>query len=293
MLHAISWSGGKDSTATILLFKQHWNELMMPGDKAVILFAEVMFDRKKGISGHNPDIINFIHTKAKIFEEWGFEVHILHAEKDYLDFFHHIMGKSRKIPEHEGMMYGFPASGLCGIKRDCKLKPMEEWKKLHKDEGIIEYVGIAADEQKRLNSLYSKPNTVSLLATYGYAEEDAMALCKEYDMVSPQYDMIREGENKSSKKFFFPKTMKRDGCWFCPNAKLCEHKAIYEKYPDAWATYVALENETVAYPKWNCFSKETLHDRDLKIKELIAKKDIEVSDIEEFKQLSIFDYLAS
>ena len=59
------------------------------------------------------------------------------------------------------------------------------------------------------------------------------------------------------------KPQKRDGCWFCPNAKLCEHRAIKEAYPDAWATYVALEDEpNLAYPKWNCYSKETLHDRD-------------------------------
>ena len=257
-------------------------------DKAIILFAEVMFDKRNNISGHNPDIIDFIHKTAKRFEEWGFEVHILHAERDFLDFFHHTMGKSRKIPEHEGMMYGFPASGICGIKRDCKLKPINEWKKAHSEERFLEYVGIAADEPKRLESLYNSPNTISLLDRYGYSEDAAMELCKKYDMVSPQYEMIREGEEgRKAKK------MKRDGCWFCPNAKLCEHKAIYERHPDAWATYIALENETVAYPKWNCFSKETLHDRDLKIKELIAQENTKSTRIEEYRQMSIFDFLAS
>lgn len=42
--HVISWPGGKDSTATILLFKEHWNELVKPGDKVTILFAEIMYD---------------------------------------------------------------------------------------------------------------------------------------------------------------------------------------------------------------------------------------------------------
>ncbi len=56
--------------------------------------------------------------------------------------------------------------------------------------------------------------------------------------------------------------LKRDGCWFCPNAKLCEHSAIAKVYPEAWKKYVDMESETnLAYPKWNCFTKETLHDR--------------------------------
>ena len=85
--HVISWSGGKDSTATILLFREHERELLREGDTVTILFAEVMFDRKNNISGHNPDIIEFIYQKKKIFESWGYNVEILRADKDYLDVF--------------------------------------------------------------------------------------------------------------------------------------------------------------------------------------------------------------
>lgn len=51
-------------------------------------FSEVMFDRKRGISGERPEHIDFIKNKAKpLFESWGYTVEILHAEKDYLDCF--------------------------------------------------------------------------------------------------------------------------------------------------------------------------------------------------------------
>ncbi len=250
MTHIISWSGGKDSTATIILFKEHEKELLNPEDKVIILFAEVMFDKKNNISGHNPDIINFMYEKAKVFESWGYEVKFLRAEKDFLDFFYHTMKRAVTHPEHVGMTYGFPASGICGIKRDFKLKPMNDFKEEMNKTEHIDYVGIALDEPKRLESLYSTPNTVSLLANYGYTEEMAKQLCIEHNMLSPQY-LLNNGKQK------------RDGCWFCPNAKLCEHKAIKEAHPEAWAKYVSLEDTpNLAYPKWNCFSDETLHQRD-------------------------------
>ncbi len=269
MVHIISWSGGKDSTATVILFHEHELELMKPGDKVMIVFAEVMFDIQHNISGHNPDIIDFIYEKKSIFESWGYEVNILHANgkrKDFLDFFYHTMGKSRTHPEHEGMRYGFPASGLCGVKRDLKLKPIEDFKKSMADVEHIDYVGIAKDEPDRLISLYKEPNTMSLLDKYGYTEEDAKNLCVKYDMLSPQY-LLADGKQK------------RDGCWFCPNAKLCEHEAIRNRLPKAWEKYVSLETEpNVAYPKWNCFSKETLHDRD----EILRTGG---------RQMTIFDFL--
>lgn len=253
MNHVISWSGGKDSTATIILFKEHENELLGPDDRVIICFAEVMFDAKKGVSGHNPDIIRFMHEKAEVFRSWGYEVRFLRASgerKDFLDFFYHTMKKSRVHPEHEGMTYGFPASGICGIKRDLKLKPINDFKKEMAKTEHIDYVGIAKDEPSRLESLYKEKNTVSLLDKYGFTEEDAKNLCIKYDMLSPQY-ALNNGKQR------------RDGCWFCPNAKLCEHKAIYEANPEAWKKYVSLENTpNLAYGKWNVFTKETLHDRD-------------------------------
>lgn len=254
MLHIVSWSGGKDSTATVILLKKHLKELVKKGDKVLIVFAEVMFDIKNNISGHNPEIISFMYKTAETFRSWGFEVKFLRADKDFLDFFHHIMKKSRVHPEHVGMMYGFPASGICGVKRDLKLKPIESFKKEMEGVEHIDYVGIAKDEPDRLESLYKQTNTISLLDRYGYTEAMARELCEQHGMLSPQYQ-LNGGKQK------------RDGCWFCPNAKFCEHQLIAERYPEAWARYVSLEDvPNVAYNKWNCFAKETLHERDYRIK---------------------------
>ena len=84
MKYICSWSGGKDSTASIIL--AHLNN--EPLD--TIIFSEVMFNEE--ISGENPKHINFIMNKAKpLFESWGYEVIILRSDKTYMDIFDHIM----------------------------------------------------------------------------------------------------------------------------------------------------------------------------------------------------------
>ena len=242
MKYICSWSGGKDSTASIILAHEN-NE---PLD--IIIFSEVMFDRKNNISGENPKHIDFIMNKAKpLFESWGYEVVILRAEKDYLDTFYHVIEKPRKHLWHKGMYFGFPTNGRCGVKRDCKEKPIKQFYKAIK-EPYMQYVGICKDEPKRLESLHKDSTKISLLEKYGYTEQMAKELCESYDLLSPCYELSNRG-----------------GCWFCPNAKLAEHKMIKECNCEAWNRFVALEHEdNLANAKWNVFG-ETLADRDIRL----------------------------
>lgn len=123
MKYIASWSGGKDSTASIILAHEH-NE---PLD--LIIFSEVMFD--ENISGEFPEHIDFIKNKAiPKFEEWGYEVKILRSKKTYLDCFHHIATKGKRI----GKKLGFPMTGKCVINRDCKMPQIKEFISSYEEE---------------------------------------------------------------------------------------------------------------------------------------------------------------
>lgn len=64
MEYIASFSGGKDSTATVILAHENKEPLDL------ILFCEVMFDDK--ISGELPEHIDFIKNKAfPLFNSWG------------------------------------------------------------------------------------------------------------------------------------------------------------------------------------------------------------------------------
>ncbi len=74
MKYIASWSGGKDSTASIILAHEN-NE---PLD--LIIFSEVMFD--KNISGELPEHIDFIKNKCiPLFESWGYKTKINRSVK--------------------------------------------------------------------------------------------------------------------------------------------------------------------------------------------------------------------
>lgn len=189
----ISWSGGKDSTATIILC--HELGLRVDG----IVMSEVMFDRRRGISGEDPEHIKWVHEVAipRVENEFGYRVEVLRAEKDYLDLFNHVITRS-KHPERIGKKNGFAIPGMCTANRDLKMRPLNDWRKAHK--GAIEYVGICRDEPIRFERLARKENKYSLLYDFGMTQSEAKGLCASYGLLSPSYENGVRG-----------------GCWFCPN----------------------------------------------------------------------------
>lgn len=233
MLHICSWSGGKDSTASIILAHEHGEPLDM------IIFSEVMFD--KYTSGEFPEHIEFVHRAKAVFEGWGYPVHMLRSDKNYLDCFYHKISRS-KIPDRVGMYKGFPMQGKCNINRDCKIRPIRQFLKSVEGE-YTQYVGIAVEEKKRLDGLVKK-NTISLLQKYGYTEKKAYDLCKKYNLISPIYEFTRRG-----------------GCWFCPNAKELELRHLRENHRELWDKLLLLENEPNKIGDiWNGLTNTRIHD---------------------------------
>lgn len=209
-IHIASCSFGKDSIATILLALEH-NE---PLDRVV--FAEVMFDHEKGISGEIPEHIEWVYNTAiPKLEEMGVKVDVVRARRDYVQLCNTIY-KNSSIGKN-GYKYGFQSGGVCKANSELKLQPIRSYySKFSKEYDIVQYVGIAINEPKRLARLEGT-NKISLLAKYGYTEQMAMDKCKEYNLVSPCYSMANRG-----------------GCWFCANAKISLFIHIRKNHPHLW-----------------------------------------------------------
>nr|DAM96483.1 MAG TPA: phosphoadenosine-phosphosulfate reductase [Caudoviricetes sp.] len=235
MKYIASWSGGKDSTASIILAHEHNESLDL------IIFSEVMFD--ENTSGELPEHIDFIKNKAiPKFEEWGYEVKILHSNKTYLDCFYQVQRRSR-IPERIGKRWGFPMTGKCMINSQCKIWQIKKfWKEIK--EPFIQYIGIAVDEPTRMERIVNSGNKVSLLEKYGYTEKMAFELCEKYDLLSPIYDFVPRG-----------------GCWFCPNARYAELKYLRTNHRNLWDKLLELENEPdLIGNMWSTLTKTKIHD---------------------------------
>ena len=185
-IYIASCSFGKDSIATILLALEN-NE---PLDRVV--FAEVMFDHERNITGEIPETIQWIKAVAiPKLESMGLKVDVVKAKDDYVS----VCSRKFKEPKANGTIYyGVQNSKPCYANTYLKIAPIKQYyKNFSKDYDIIQYVGIASDEPIRLKRLEGT-NKISLLDKYGYTEAMAMAKCKEYGLVNPCYSMdIRGG----------------------------------------------------------------------------------------------------
>lgn len=230
--HIASCSFGKDSLATVILAHEHGEPL----DEVV--YVEVMFD--KDISGEIPEHQDFIYNVAiPKLESWGYPVTVLKGKRTYFDKFYQVREKGNRA----GMRYGFPMQGKCEINRDCKVRVIEKWLK-NQPKDLTQYIGIAADEPKRLARL--NENKISLLAKYGYTEKMAEQLCREYGLLSPIYEFTKRG-----------------GCFFCMNARDCELRHLRNNHPKLWNKLLSLEyEENLAGPIWNTLTKTSLHDKE-------------------------------
>ena len=157
-----------------------------------VVFAEVMFDHKRNITGEIPETIQWIKEVAiPKLESMGVRVDIVKAKDDYVS----VCSRKFKTPKPNGTVYyGVQNSKPCYANTYLKLEPIKQYyKKIGKEYDIIQYIGIASDEPQRLKRLEGT-NKVSLLAKYGYTEAMSMAKCKDYDLVNPCYSMdIRGG----------------------------------------------------------------------------------------------------
>lgn len=211
--YVVACSGGKDSVATILVSL----EKKEPLDEVV--WVEVMFDKET--SGEVPEHRDFVYNSLKPFcEKNGVKFTVLHSPKTYDDVFHHIFTRGKNT----GLKHGFTWPRRCAVNRDCKLKAINEYKRLEKN-SLVFYVGIAADEKKRLKRL-NKTTDISILEKYNLTEVDAFNLCKKNNLLSPVYNLT-----------------KRNGCWFCPNAKYTELLHILNNHVCLFDKLIEWENE--------------------------------------------------
>ena len=209
--YVASCSFGKDSIAAILLAKEHDEPL----DEAV--YCEVMFDDK--VSGEVPEHRDFIYgTAIPALERMGVKVVVLRSQQTYVGLF---TGRVTRGPK-KGMVRSFSICARCAVQRDCKIKPIEKYKK-SLPSGTMQYVGIASDEQERLLRLDGNQK-ISLLDKYNCTEQDAKELCRQAGLLSPVYEFTDRG-----------------GCWFCPNAKKAELRHLYDHHPDLWARMLELQ----------------------------------------------------
>lgn len=199
----VTWSGGKDSTATILLM--HENAIPIKR----IIYVKMMFDDETPAT--LPIMNNFIEIGAAKFREWGYNVEIIPSIQTALEVAE-TKYKRSKNKAWNGHAWGITPfmRGACrfaGVKRDTV------WKNIDKDHDY-QMIGYAADEYKRIHRLSGTRQ--SIMVTLGTTTPQAFEICRRYDLLSPLYGT----------------GIARDGCFFCPNANKLQRAKLRSEHPE-------------------------------------------------------------
>lgn len=211
----VSFSGGKDSTAMLL----HMLELDMPIDEIIFCDTGMEF----------PQMYEHI---AKVEKYIGREITILKNDKsfDYYFFKHIVHKKDGSI--HQG--YSFPSAGqrwcTSRLKVEMVRKHLTRVKRKYKRKlEKIRYVGIAADETKRIK------NECYPLVDWGWTEADCLKYCydKGFDW-GGLYEIFH-----------------RLSCWCCPLQRLDELRKLRHNFPDLWVTLLNYQHNT-----WRKFKED-------------------------------------
>lgn len=81
----------------------------------------------------------------------------------------------------------------------------------------VQYLGIAADEPKRIAKHKDKSGIVLPLVDIGWDEDYCRKWCEENNLLSPIYT-----------------TSTRGGCWFCHNQGVDQLRLLRKDYPELW-----------------------------------------------------------
>lgn len=210
--HSASVSFGKDSLAMLFLILERG----LPLDEVVFYDTGMEF---KSIYDTRDKVL-------PILDEHGVKYTELHPPRPFL----FDMLEKPVTSKKNGLHYGYSWCGGCARWGTAnKTSALDKHAKTA-GRDIIKYIGIAADEQKRLQRL--PPKQVAPLAMFGFSEADALDYCYE-------------------KGFFWEENgirlydvLDRVSCWCCANKNLKELRNIYINLPEYWERLKDLQRKT-------------------------------------------------
>lgn len=214
--YAASFSGGKDSTAMVL----HLMELGQPIDEVIFCDTTMEF----------PAMLRHVEKVKRIIEDAGIKFTTLRSEKDfeYLMLYHAPKRKKETLKGQIGYSWPGPLSRWC--TRALKIQIINQHiSNLRKQYDLVQYIGIALDEQYRLDRKENQtPDKNFPLVDWGWTEEDALKYCYEKGY---RWEGLYE-------------IFSRVSCWCCPLQSFEELRNLRKYFPDLWNKLHELDTQT-------------------------------------------------
>ena len=180
-----------------------------------------------------PAMMRHVQKVKEIVESAGVKFVTLRAEHDF-EYYMLRYEPKRNISNLErfGKTQGhsWPSAKIRWCTGLLKKSPIDKYlRDLRKQYNIIQYIGLAADEQYRLERKNNQQADMRHpLVEWGWTEADALAYCRQrgFDWEG-LYDLF-----------------KRVSCWLCPLQSLGQLRILYEHFPDLWQKLREYETQT-------------------------------------------------
>lgn len=221
IVYVLSESFGKDSMAML-------DEIMrrkLPVD--YVIHCDIKFNNE--ISGEHPLMAEWIpYAEKRIKELYGVDIIHLTSKRNFTEWFY----KVKERGNHKGGIYGYPYIRQSWCNGVLKLDPINKFIKdlLRQGYKVVEYIGIASDEPKRLErykELETENHKYITLADFGIDELEALEICKRKGLLSPKYENSFRG-----------------GCWFCPKQSMWDLYQLWKNYPKYFEILVEMEKDS-------------------------------------------------
>lgn len=212
VLHIVSLSGGKDSTAMLLrMVEEGW-----PIDHILFCDTGLEFPEMYEHINKLESYINLPITRLK--SERPFEYYFLeHSPKR----------KNPALTGRNGFSWAGPRNRWCTAV--LKTRVIDSYiAKLANGREVIQYIGIAADEQKRIRDKRYP------LVEWNMTEDDCLVYCKERGF---EWDGLYD-------------IFTRVSCWCCPLQSFDELRRLRTHFPELWKQLMVWDNQT-----WRTFLK--------------------------------------
>lgn len=210
--YVASVSFGKDSLAMLLLLLEEGQPL----DEVVFYDTGMEFQA----------IYDTRDRILPILEERGVKYTELHPLRPFLFDMLEKPVNSKK----NGLHYGYSWCGGCARWGTANKTAALDANARKSGKSVVQYVGIAADEQNRLKKLSDEK--VAPLADAGITEEQALRICYE------------RGFFWEENGFRLYDILDRVSCWCCANKNLKELRNIYTHLPEYWERLKELQTKT-------------------------------------------------
>lgn len=207
MKHIVSLSGGKDSTAMLLkMLEDNWG------------IDEIIYC---DVGKEFPQMYSHI---AKLEKYINRPITVLKSSKSFDYYmFEHMKTKGKNVGQ-KGYSWAGPKQRWCTskLKTDVIHRYLKEQ---YSEYEVIQYVGIAFDEMKRMKN---DPNIKYPLIKYKMTERDCLEYCysKGFDW-GGLYEIFQ-----------------RVSCWCCPLQSLNELRKLRQYFPDLWKELIEMDRRT-------------------------------------------------